>query len=435
MAKSDQQTRWINAWCLYDWANSAFVTTIMASFLPIFFRKVSAGPLDQQGHALATSLWGYISAISMLLVATLSLILGPVADYGSAKKRFLGVFAGLGILFSSLLALTGYGDWLLTAMFFILAEIGFAVGEVFYDAMLPHVAGPEKMHEVSTRGYALGYMGGGILLALNILMLWILPKTVLPSHPEPFPLLGMKLSFLSVGIWWAVFSIPLFLFVPEMGGEGHSLQQTHYVSLALKRLKNTFSELKKYREAFLFILAFWFYNDGIGTIIKMATAYGDEIGIGTLDLVCALLLTQLIGIPFSFLFGKIAQWIGAKKAILVGLLGYFCITLGGFFMAKAWHFWLLAGCVGVVQGGTQALSRSLFGSMIPKSKSAEFFAFYNISGKFAGILGPAVFGFIGQLTGTSRVGILSLIFFFLVGGILLCLVDVEKGKRIAEEPE
>lgn len=418
---------------MYDWANSAFVTTIMAAFLPIFFRKVSAGPLHEQGHALATSLWGYISAISMLFVATLSLILGPVADYGSTKKRFLGVFAGLGILFSSLLAVTGYGDWLLTGVFFILAEIGFAVGEVFYDAMLPHVADPERMHAVSAKGYALGYLGGGILLGVNILMLWILPKTLLPSHPEPFPLLGMKLSFLTVGLWWAIFSIPLFLWIPEMGGEGHSLKSFQYVTIAFQRLKNTFSELKKYREAFLFILAFWFYNDGIGTIIKMATAYGDEIGIGTLDLVAALLLTQIVGVPFSFLFGEIGQRLGAKKAIFLGLAGYFCITLGGFFMTKAWHFWLLAGCVGVVQGGTQALSRSLFGSLIPKSKSAEFFAFYNISGKFAGILGPAVFGLIGQLTGTSRAGILSLVFFFLFGGILLYKVDVEKGKKSVQD--
>ncbi len=190
MEKSHEKTRWINAWCMYDWANSAFVTTIMAAFLPIFFRKVSAGPLHEQGHALATSLWGYISAISMLFVATLSLILGPVADYGSAKKRFLGIFAVLGILFSSLLAVTGYGDWLLVGVFFILAEIGFAVGEVFYDAMLPHVADPEKMHAVSAKGYALGYLGGGILLALNILMLWITPKTSLPNCSEPFPSLA-----------------------------------------------------------------------------------------------------------------------------------------------------------------------------------------------------------------------------------------------------
>lgn len=433
MQKNSTQTRWIYAWCMYDWANSAFVTTIMASFLPIFFRKVSAGPLHEHGHALATSLWGYISAISMLFVAILSLILGPVADYGSAKKRFLAVFAGLGILSSSLLALTGYGDWFLTAVFFILAEIGFAVGEVFYDAMLPHVTGLKKMDEVSARGYALGYLGGGILLTLNILMLGLLPKTPLPSQPEPFPLLGMKLSFFTVGLWWAIFSIPLFLWIPEIGGEGHSLKPVRYIPVAFQRLKTTFSELKKYREAFLFILAFWFYNDGIGTIIKMATAYGDEIGIGTFELVGALLVTQIIGVPFSVLFGKMAQWISAKKTILFGLFGYFCITLGGFFMAKAWHFWLLAGCVGMVQGGTQALSRSLFGSLIPKSKSAEFFAFYNISGKFAGILGPAVFGFIGQLTGTSRGGILSLIFFFLFGGILLCTVDVEKGKQLAQE--
>jgi len=418
----------VNAWCMYDWANSAFATTIIAALLPIFFRRVSTALLPPDQHHIATSIWGYISALSMLLVAFLALILGPVADYGSAKKRFLAVFAGIGVLFTSLLALTGVGDWLWTAAFFILAEIGFAVGEVFYDAMLPAIAGPDEIDAVSARGYALGYLGGGILLGLNIVMIWFLPKTLIHPGAEPVPLLGMQLSFLSVGVWWGAFSVPIFRRVPETGGENRRLLGENFTAIAFRRLRVTFSQIRRHRQLFLFILAFWFYNDGIGTIIKMAAAYGDEIGIGVMDLIGALMLTQIVGIPFSIGFGKLAGRIGAKRCILIGIGAYVLISIGGFFMVRAVHFWILAGMVGLVQGGTQALSRSLFGAMVPRSKSAEFFGFYNISGKFAGILGPAVFGLVGQLGKTSRLGILSLVIFFVVGGILLYRVDVEEGK-------
>jgi MFS transporter, UMF1 family len=424
---TDHQKR-INAWCMYDWANSAFATTVMAAVLPVFFRRVSTAFLPPGQNQFATSIWGYTSALSMLLVAFLSLVLGPVADYGSAKKRFLAVFAGIGVFFTSLLALTGAGDWLWTAAFFILAEIGFAVGEVFYDAMLPAIAGPGEIDAVSARGYAMGYVGGGLLLALNIVMIWLLPKTSILPGAEPVPLLGMQLSFLSVGVWWGAFSIPIFRRVPEIGGENRRLLGENFAAIAFRRLRVTFSQVRRHRQLFLFILAFWFYNDGIGTIIKMATAYGDEIGIGLMDLVGALMLTQIVGVPFSIGFGKLAGRIGAKRCILIGIGAYGLISIGGFFMTRAVHFWILAGMVGLVQGGTQALSRSLFGAMVPRSKSAEFFGFYNISGKFAGILGPAVFGLVGQLAKTSRLGILSLVFFFVIGGILLSRVDVEEGK-------
>jgi MFS transporter, UMF1 family len=430
-----QHQKTINAWCMYDWANSAFATTVMAAVLPVFFRRVSTALLPPDQHHLATSIWGYTSALSMLLVAFLSLVLGPVADYGSAKKRFLAVFAGIGVFFTSLLALTGVGDWLWTAAFFILAEIGFAVGEVFYDAMLPAIAGPDEIDAVSARGYALGYVGGGLLLALNIAMIWFLPKTRIHPGTEPVPLLGMQLSFLSVGIWWGAFSVPIFRRVPEIGGEKRRLLGENFAAIALRRLRVTFSRIRRHRQLFLFILAFWFYNDGIGTIIKMATAYGDEIGIGIMDLIGALMLTQVVGVPCSIGFGKLAGRIGAKRCILIGIGTYTMISIGGFFITRAVHFWILAGMVGLVQGGTQALSRSLFGAMVPRSKSAEFFSFYNISGKFAGILGPAVFGLVGQLGKTSRLGILSLVVFFIVGGILLYRVDVEKGKAEGRRSE
>jgi len=416
---------------MYDWANSAFATTVMAAVLPLFFRNVSAITLPQTQHHLATSIWGYTTAIAMLAVAVLSLTLGPVSDYGSSKKRFLAVFIGIGSLATALLTFTGAGNWTWVCLFFIFGNIGFAGSEVFYDSMLPHIARPGEIDRISTKGYALGYVGGGILLAVNIGMIWLLPKTAIQADQTPVPLLGMQLSFLTVALWWVFFSIPLFRRVPEPRGAQSGLAGENPLRVAGRRLGTTFREIRRYKQLFLFIVAFWFYNDGIGTIIKMAVAYGDEIGIGTFDLVGALLLTQVVGIPFTLFFGRLAGKIGAKRSILIGLTIYILVVIGGYFMTQAIHFWIIAFFVAIVQGGTQGLSRSLYGAMIPKKKSAEFFSFYNISGKFAGIMGPAIFALVGQLAKTSRLGILSLIFFFIVGGILLLQVDEDEGKRTA----
>jgi len=417
---------------MYDWAASAFATTIMAVFLPIFFRNVAAVTLPWTQHHLATSIWGYTTAIAMAIVAILSLILGPVSDYASSKKRLLAVFVGVGILSTSMLTFTGPGDWVWVAVLFILGSIGAEGGEVFYNAMLPHIAHPGEIDRVSSRGYALGYVGGGILLAVNLVMIGLLPKTVITPGADDVPVLGMRLSFLSVAVWWVVFSVPLFRRVPEPRGVRVGLAGENPLAVAGRRLSHTFREMRRYRQLFLFIIAFWFYNDGIGTVMKMAVAYGDEIGIGTLDLVGAILLTQAVGVPFTILFGRLAGRIGAKKGVLSGLGIYIMIAIGGYFMTRAIHFWALACLVGVAQGGSQALSRSLYASMVPKKKSAEFFSFYNISGKFAGVMGPAVFALVGQLAGTSRLGVLSLIFFLVVGGVLLSLVDIEEGRKAAK---
>ncbi|MCJ7811881.1 MFS transporter, partial [bacterium] len=317
--KNQNHQKIIHAWCMYDWAMSAFHTTVMAAFVPIFFRHVATMTLSDAQNNLATSLWGYTTAIAMLIVAILSLVLGPVADYGSSKKRFLAFFIGLGVISTSLLTFSGPGDWLWVALLFILGNIGVACGEVFYDALLPHIAGPDEMDRVSTRGYAVGYVGGGLLLIINLGMIYFLPKTIILSGQEPVPLLGMKLSFLSVAIWWGIFSVPLFRYVSEPKGMQISLAGENPLQVAIHRLSTTFSEIRQYKPLLLFIIAFWLYNDGIGTIIKMAIAFGDEIGIGTMDLVGALLLTQIIGIPSTLGFGKLAKRMGVKKAILLGL--------------------------------------------------------------------------------------------------------------------
>ena len=408
---------------MYDWANSAFSTTIMAAVLPIFFSNVAAAAMVGEKSHLATSIWGYTTAVAMLIVAILSLILGPLSDYSASKKRFMVFFVGMGVCGTFLLTFTGAGDWIWVCILFIIGCVGSAGSEVFYDSLLPHITDSDGMDRVSTKGYAMGYVGGGILLAINILMIWYLPKTILQSGQE-VPLLGMRLSFLSVAIWWAVFSIPLFRHVPEPKLVKRNPMYENPFRVAVRRLSHTFHDIRHYKPVFLFIIAFWLYNDGIGTIIKMCTVYGNEIGIGILDLIGALMLTQVLGVPCTFGFGKMANRIGVKKSILLGIAIYILVTVGAFFMTEAIHFWILAFLVGMVQGGTQALSRSLYGRLIPKEKSAEFFGFYNISGRFAGVMGPVVFAMVSQVFKTGRLGVLALSVFLLLGGLLLMKVDV-----------
>jgi UMF1 family MFS transporter len=410
----------INAWCMYDWGSSAFSTTVEAAVLPVYFEQVVAA--DLSGN-MATVYWGYTNAIALLIAAILAPILGSIADYTGGKKRLLTIFAVIGIVTTALMFFVDTGNWLLALVLFLLGTVGLSASYVFYDSLLPHIARADDIDSVSTKGYALGYVGGGILLAVNILMIQVIWAG---------STLGPRLSFITVAIWWAIFTIPLLRRVPEPPpntaciGEG-----VNPVVAGFRRLRLTFTEIRKYRQLFFFLIAFWLYNDGIGTIIKMATIYGAEIGIGMTDLIGALLLTQFVGIPFSLLFGKLSAKIGTKRAIMLGLGWYALITIAAYFMNAPWQFWVLALMVGMVQGGTQALSRSLFGLMAPKARSAEFFGFYDISSKFAGIIGPALFALVGQLTGSSRLGIVALILFFIGGIILLTRVDEKEGIRVA----
>jgi MFS transporter, UMF1 family len=417
----------INAWCMYDWANSAFATTIMAAVLPTFYSSVAGANLT--GNQ-ATVYWGYTTAIGMLIVAVMAPILGAIADHSGIKKRLLGGFALLGIFFTAMLYFVSTGDWLKASIFFVIANIGFGGANIFYDSLLPHVARPGEIDQVSTRGYAMGYLGGGLLLAVNLAMI-MFPEYFLLPNAE----IATRVSFVTVAIWWAVFSIPLFRQVAEPPASGIRAAGVNPVTGGLRRLGQTFREIRRYRELLKFIIAFWLYNDGIGTIIKMATIYGAEIGIGTTDLVGALLLTQFVGIPFSILFGKLARRIGTKPSIFLGLGVYTLISIAGYFMSEAWHFWVLAGTVGLVQGGSQALSRSLFGAMVPRTRTAEFFGFYDVSAKVAGIAGPFLFAIVGQLTGSSRLSIISLVVFFIGGGLILATVDEKEGIRVAREQE
>ncbi|MCZ6864597.1 MAG: MFS transporter [Candidatus Dadabacteria bacterium] len=410
----------ILSWCMYDWANSAFATTVMAAVLPVYYSQVAG--VDLPGNT-ATVYWGYTTAGALLISAFLAPIMGAIADYSGTKKKLLMTFAALGIFATALLYFVTTGDWLMASVFFIIGNIGFATSEVFYNSLLPHIASPEKMDQVSTKGYALGYLGGGILLGINVLMIELMSDKILAT----------RLSFVTVSIWWAIFTIPILRNVREPKVKENIGPHINPLAGGFKRVATTFKELRSYRELFLFLVAFWIYNDGIGTIIKMATIYGAEIGIDQTALIGALLMTQFVGIPFSFAFGRLAKYIGTKNSILLGLFVYTMISIGGYFMETALHFWILAFLVGTVQGGTQALSRSLFGSMLPKSKTGEFYGFYGMSSKFAGIVGPLVFAIVSQIAGSSRLSILSLIVFFILGAFLLSRVDEKKGIENAQE--
>lgn len=404
------------SWCLYDWAYSSFATIVISAVLPVYYSQVAAA--DLPGNT-ATVYWGYTTVFALIVSVMLAPVMGAVADFSGIKKRLLLIFAAIGIFSTALLYYVTSGDWLLASLLFIFGNIGFSMSEVFYNSILPSVAGPEEIDRVSVKGYALGYLGGGILLALDIGLIQIMTDKALAT----------RISFITVSIWWALFTIPFILHVREPAVTKRKRMDGNILTAGFKRLSLTFSELRRYRELFLFLAAFWIYNDGIGTISKMATIYGAEIGISQSALIGALLMTQFVGIPFSFAFGNLARLIGAKNSIMLGLFVYTVISIGSYFMETALHFFILAFLVGTVQGGTQALSRSLYGSMLPKEKTAEFFGFYGMSSKFAGIVGPLVFVVVSQLAGTSRLSIFSLIIFFITGAFLLNRVDVEKGVR------
>lgn len=638
--------RRIRAWTMYDWANSAFATTIMAAVLPAYYSSVAGANLPSE--SIATAYWSLGLSLSLFLVAIISPILGTISDVMRGKKKFLSVFVGLGIVGTGLLVLVSTGDFILASILFIIGRIGFAGANVFYDALLPHVASKEDQDEVSTKGYALGYLGGGLLLAVNITMIMLMPGTW-----------GARLSFLSVAIWWGVFSIPIFKKIPEPASSSASSSKKVSIILkdSFKQMKSTFKDIKKYKELFKFLIAFLIYNDGIGTIIGVAVIYGAELGFGTIELILALLLVQFVGIPYSLIFGKLPSktekrkpfflafivlnliflplagmfglsafpqnisgaplpvyetttdymgegfagieenyvtmndtwetfvvsgselevggiagfinnpfgdtiqdvtyayttsdqplvfafngqevrisymtgpeqgiitytkdsgeaqtldtynaanrytvyetiefdepghhelsissadgkpvavaefevlsairqnnlglifayllgvnvlllgiaWLikglfkglaakmTTKNSIYLALLIYIVIAFWAYFLNSTVEFWFLAWMVAVVQGGSQALSRSMYSSMTPASKSGEFFGFFGVMEKFASLIGPLLFAAAGILFGNSRPAVASLSVLFVIGFLILRTVDEKAGRKVADE--
>lgn len=419
----------LRAWALYDWANSAFFTTIVAAVFPIYFSRVAASDLPPD---VATARFATATTIALVLIAILAPFLGVWADYAALRKKLLAVFLGLGVGATASMGWIGQGEWLFATVLFVVGNVGVSGGMIFYDALLPHIATADEIDRVSTAGYALGYLGGGLLLALNLA--WI-------QFPTFFGLVdaatASRVSFVSVAVWWLVFALPLFRAVaePPRQKETEGLSSARLVGGMLAQLRRSVREIRVYKNAALLLMAFLIYNDGIGTIIRMAVIYGTEIGLSQGVLISAILLVQFIGIPAAFAFGSLAGRLGTKNGIYIALIVYMGVSVVGYFMATALHFYLLAVLVGLVQGGCQALSRSLFASLIPRDRSSEFFAFFAVAEKFAGIFGPAIFAGIIVAAGSSRTAILAVALFFVVGGLILSLVNVEEGRRAARQAE
>jgi MFS transporter, UMF1 family len=419
----------VRAWALYDVANSAFQTTIIAAVFPIYYNRVVAADL---APAAATSRFAWATTIAILIVAVVAPLLGAIADYAAMKKKLLAVFLAIGATASAALFWVEHGDWQLALVLFVIGNVGVAGSIVFYESLLPHLVRREELDRVSAAGYAVGYLGGGALLALNLLMV---QRPALFGLPDS--VVATRLTFVSVAVWWTAFSIPLFRRVPEPPRrlEADERPGASLVLTGGRRLVETFRELRRYRQAFVLLLAFLLYNDGIQTMIRMATTYGSEIGLPESAMIGALLMTQFIGVPCAFAFGMLADRIGAKTAVFAGLGVYILITILGYYMRTAAHFFLLATLVGMVQGGTQALSRSLFASMIPRHKSSEFFAFFSVFERYAGVLGPAVFAWVVSQSGSGRNAIASILAFFVLGAAILVFVDVDGGRRAARAAE
>jgi UMF1 family MFS transporter len=420
--------RELRAWALYDVANSAWMTTVLLIF-PLFFVRVPAATIQVE---LARSRFAFATSLSVILVGLLGPVLGAVADYRGSKKVFLGAFLALGAAATAAMDLLSQGRWVLALATFVVANVGITSTLAFYNALLPSIAGPDEVDRVSTAGFALGYLGGGFLLVVNSLMI---------ANPERFFLRdateATRVSFLSVAVWWVLFSIPLFRRVPEPPrrleadeGTGESL-----LRVIFRRLQRTFRELRAHRDAGLLLLAFLIYNDAINTIIRMATTFGDEIGISQASMIGTLVMVQFVGVPFAFAFGLLADRIGAKRAVLLALVVYALISVYAFALRTAAQFFVLGFLVGSVQGGAQGLSRSLFATMIPKHKAGEMFGFFGVFDRFGGAIGSFVFGVMLAATGSSRLGILTLVVFFATGALVLSRVDVERGRRLAREAE
>jgi UMF1 family MFS transporter len=415
---------------MYDWAVSAVQTTIMVAVFPVYFGNVAKASLPESRatQAIATA-----NTIVAVVLAILSPVLGAVSDYVAAKKRMLGASMIVGAAAVAGMFFVHIGDYRLALTLFVISLIGATASTVFYDSLLPHIASEDEIDRVSSAGYAVGYIGGGVLLALNLA--WILkPQWFgLPSGPnldESAKTLPTRLALLSVAVWWVVFSIPLFRNVPEPqtagGDRGGSV-----IGAAFGRLGQTFREIRKYRHAFLLFIAMLLYQDGIQTVIRMSSVYGAEVGIDTNLQIAAFVMVQFVGIPFAFLFGALGRRIGTKNCIFIAI-GVYIVAAGlAYFMTSVVHFFLLAFLVAMVLGGSQALSRALFARLIPQDRTSEFFGFFAVSERFATIMGPVLFFISATLTGSSRTAILGIVALFIAGAFVLSLVDEEEGARAA----
>jgi len=438
----DNKKRAVWGWAMYDWANSAFATTVMAGFFPIFFKQYWSHGADVN---LSTAQLGFGNSIASLLVALMAPVLGAIADKGSAKKKFLIFFAYLGVLMTAGLFLIQQGQWALAIFVYVMGVIGFSGANIFYDALLPGIVGEDRIDFVSGFGFAMGYLGGGILFLVNVLMTLMPTKFGLPDAGT-----AVRYSFISVALWWGLFTLFTIFWVPEERTQPTSQQPANFIKAGFQQLRGTFKKVRHLKTVFLFLFAYWFYIDGVDTIIRMAVDYGMSLGFQANDLIVALLITQFVGFPSALIFGKLGQRWSVRKSIYVAIGIYMAVTMWGTMMTNKQEFYILAIIIGLVQGGIQALSRSYYARLIPKNKAAEYYGFYNMLGKFAAIFGPALMGVVGLIARrmlmppaptpeqiqhvgqlASRWGIGSILLLFVIGAVLFYFVDEEKGKAEA----
>jgi len=417
--------RKVLAWTLYDWGNSAFATTVMAGFFPVFFKQYWSAGVEVTD---STFYLGIANSIASLIIVLLAPVLGAIADSGSHRKRFLFFFAFLGVCMTALLPLVAKGEWPLAVLLYVVAALGFSGSISFYDSLIIFVTEPSRYDQVSALGYAMGYLGGGLLFALNVAM---------TLKPELFGLAdaaeAVKLSFFTVALWWALFTVPMALWVTEPDGRGISMGGA--IRGGFRQLFDTFQEIRALRVVFLFLLGYWCYIDGVDTIVRMSVDYGLSIGLSPDSLIVALLITQFVGFPAAIAFGYLGKRLGPKSGIYIAIGVYSAIVIWASRMESEAEFYGLAIGIGLVQGGIQSLSRSLYARIIPSDKSAEFFGFYNMLGKFAAVIGPVMVGWVGALSGSPRIGILTLLILFALGAFFLSRVNLEEGERRAEELE
>src|SRR5213593_951076 len=371
------------SWAMYDWANSAFSVTVISAFFPLLLKQYWSAGTDP---TVSTFQLGIANAIGSVLLAVLSPVLGAIADWGGTRKRYLVFFAAMGIVTTGALEFVARGEWALAIVLYVVANIGFSGSTLFYDALLVNVTSERNYHKLSGLGFGLGYLGGGLLFAINVAMtVW----------PRAFGLAdaaeAAQVSFGTVALWWAIFSVPLLIHVKEPAGARGGTRWIG-VSGGVRQLASTFHEIRRLRMVCLFLLAYWLYIDGVGTIARMAVDYGMALGLDEKHLIIALLITQFVGFPAAIAFGHLGARIGAKTGIGIGIGVYVAAIMWSYVMASTWEFYVLAVVIGLVQGGVQSLSRSLYAHMVPQSNAAEFFGFYNMLGKFAAVLGPLLVG-------------------------------------------
>lgn len=413
------RVRSVNGWALYDWGNSAFATTVMAGFFPVFFKQYWSLGTDS---AVSTLRLGVANSAASLVLAVLAPIVGAWSDRAASKKRALAGLVAFGAIATGSLALLGEGMWAAAIALYIAAIVGFNGSITFYESLLPSVAPTEQeAHRVSALGYSLGYLGGGLLFAFNVFLY---------KKPELFGLAdareAVKWSFVSVAVWWIVFTVPLMAWVKEPPPAKAAASAS-----SIGQVLGTVAHVRRYRNLFLFLAAYWLYMDGVGSVVKMSVDYGLSIGLGAADLITALLLVQFVGFPSTIVFGRFASKFSPKHAVIAGLAAYFVVVLGSAFMTKPSHYYAMAVVIGLVQGGVQSVSRSIFSGLVPPDRAGEFFGFFNVVGRFASVLGPILVGLVGLVSSSPRVGILSLAVLIGVGMLILTRVDLAAGRAEA----